>query len=97
MSEEEKKRLNQLGQSILKKNGFDLEEHQDYDWIRSMGGQGYAHHYLAYSKKNSKMNEVDASIYRQLIDIDSKLGTNDHRARELQDRSSNLIISETGA
>lgn len=41
-----------------------------------MGGEGYAHHYLAVCKANSKMNEVDASIYRQLIDIDSKLGTN---------------------
>ena len=35
MSEEEKKRLNQLGQSILKKNGFDLEKHQDHDWIKN--------------------------------------------------------------
>ena len=76
MSEEEKKRLFQLCQSILRENGFNLEEHQDYDWIKLMGGEGYAHHYLAVCKANSKMNEVDASIYRQLIDIDSKLGTN---------------------
>ena len=76
MSQEEKRRLFKLCQSILRENGFDLKNYQDYDWIRSMVGQGYAHYYLAVCKDNSKMNEVDASIYRQLIDIDSKLGTN---------------------
>ena len=74
MSEEEKKRLFQLCQSILRANGFYLD--RDYDSIKLMGGQGYAHHYLVVCKAYSKMNEVDASIYRQLVDIDSKHGTN---------------------
>ena len=76
VSEEEKKRLNQLGQSIFKENGFDLEEHQDYDWIRNKA-TGYAHYYLYKWNKSNKINEADVSIYRQLVDIDSKLGTND--------------------
>ena len=76
MSEEEKRRLFKLCQSILRENRFELKNYRDYDWIRSEGGYGYAHNYLAVCKADSKMNEVDASIYRQLIDIDSKLGTN---------------------
>ena len=82
MSEEEKKRLNQLGQSILKENGFDLEEHQDYDWIKNESIknetiEGYAEYYLLKCWNESEMNnEADATIYRQLVDIDSKLGSN---------------------
>ena len=74
MSENEKQRLNQIGLSILRENGFDDDE--DYDRIRTMRGAGYAHHYLEECWNDSKMlNEADVFIYRQLVDIDSKLGT----------------------
>ena len=68
--------MNQIGQSIFKKNGFDLEEHQNYDWIKNLAA-GYAHYYLQKCWNGSDMkNEADVSIYRRLVDIDSKLGTN---------------------
>ena len=75
MNEKEKKRLNQLGQSLFKENGLDLEEHQDYDWINNIA-YGYAHYYLYKCNKSDMISEADAFIYRQLIEIDSKLGTN---------------------
>ena len=98
LSEEEIKRLNRLGQRILRENGIFLEEHQDYDWIRKkvggkgiLGAGGYAHHFLVmwhWSQDDLKIREfpvlgvsipairkADASIYRKLVQIDSKLGT----------------------
>ena len=75
MNEKEKKRLNQLGQSLFKENGLDLEEHQDYDWIKNKA-YGYAHYYLYKCNESDMINGADAFIYRQLIEIDSKLGTN---------------------
>ena len=87
MNEEGKKRLNQLGQSILKEKGFDLKKYQDYDWIKNesiknetiegYAIEGYAEYYLLKCWNESEMNnEADATIYRQLVDIDSKLGSN---------------------
>ena len=73
----EANRLNQLAQSILKDNGIVLEEHQNYDWIRKEGVAGYAQVYLAECWNDSKMmNRANVSNYRQLLDIDSNLGTN---------------------
>ena len=75
MTEEDKKRLNKHGQSILKANGFDLEEHQDYYWIKNIAA-GYAHYYLYKFNESGMINNADLSIYDQLVNIDSKLGTN---------------------
>ena len=76
MSEKKKKRLNQLGQSILRKNGISMEEHQDYDWMRSEEGLGYAHYYLQKCWNESELiNKADVAVYKQLLEIDSKLGT----------------------
>ena len=76
VSEEEKIRLNKLVGNILREAGVDFEEDEDYDSIRKKGYAGYAHLYLQGCRNVSKkINEADASIYRQLIDIDSKLGT----------------------
>ena len=70
----EKRRLNQIGLSILRENGFDDTVY--YDQIRTMRGAGYAHQYLKECWNDLEMlNEADVSIYRQLVDIDSKLGT----------------------
>ena len=76
MSEKEKQRLNQLGQSILREKGIDLESNEDYDWIRTKNIAGYAHYYLRKCWNESEMiNDADVSIHNQLVSIDFKLGT----------------------
>ena len=83
VSKDEKKRLNQLGGEILRKAGLDFEEWKDYDWITKgvnhRGGiddEGYADYYLVRCwNESKKINEANASVYRQLVEIDSKLGT----------------------
>ena len=72
----EKKTFNELSLSILRENGIIWEKHKDYDWIRKRRGVGYAVQYLRECWNETEMvNHADVSIYRQLIDIDSKLGT----------------------
>ena len=64
MIEEEKTRLNQLGEKILN------EARLVFD-----GSTGYADCYLVGCWNNSKMiNEADESVYIQLVGIDSQLG-----------------------
>ena len=66
----------ELGQSILRENGFVLEEHQDYDWMITLKYAGYANYYLeSCLNRFTGINYADVSIHRQLIDIDSKLGS----------------------
>ena len=75
--------MNQLGVKILREAGLDFEEWKDYDWITKgvnhRGGiddEGYADYYLVKCWNDStKTNEADPSVYRQLVEIDSKLGT----------------------
>ena len=80
MSEEEKKRLDQLGCCILQDAGFISQtdgESVNYATIKQFGYYGYGHYYMQKCWNESKMtNETDAAIYRQLIEIDSVLGTN---------------------
>ena len=82
MSKEEKQ-LNQRAGRILREAGLVFEEWKDYNWITKgvnhRGGideEGYADYYLVKCWNKSKMiNEADVSVYRQLVAIDSKLGT----------------------
>ena len=73
----ERKRLNQLGGGILRDAGFVFEEWKDHCWIaKETHNVGYADYYLVKCWNDlKKINEANASVYRQLIDIDSKLGT----------------------
>ena len=74
--QKEKKRLNELGTTILNETGLDFEEWKDDDWIRKTTGQmGYAHYYLDECWNAPKrINEANATTYRKLVDIDSGLG-----------------------
>ena len=74
--QKEKKRLNELGATILNEAGLEFEEWKDDDWIRKTTGQmGYAHYYLDECWNASKpINEAKATTYRKLVDIDSELG-----------------------
>ena len=76
MNEEEKKRLNESGGKILREAGLDFEIWKDYDWIKKEAGYfGYAHYYLEKCQIDSKVtNEVDATVYQNLINIDTVLG-----------------------
>ena len=77
MSEAEKERLNQLGRRLLIEGGLVLADGLDYDLIIIGGGAGYAHYYLLEcGTLSERKDEADVYIYRQLVDIDSKLGTN---------------------
>ena len=74
----ENNELDQLGGQILRRAGLDFEEGKDYDWLTRDWPRyaGYAHFYLYACRNDSTMmNEADASIFNQLVGIDSKLGT----------------------
>lgn len=73
---EARRLLHQLGRNILRENGIISEDRNDYDWIfETNHHMGYASFYLVYSWNDSKMiNEADESVYRQFVEIDSKLG-----------------------
>ena len=77
MNGEEEQQLNQRAGRILREAGFIFEEWKDYNWIKKETDyEGYADYYLVNCFNEMKMiNEADASVYRQLVDIDSKLGT----------------------
>ena len=77
MNEEEKKRLNESGGKILREAGLDFEMWKDYDWIKKEAGYfGYAEYYLRQCQIDPKVtNEADATVYQNLINIDTALGT----------------------
>ena len=77
VSEEEKKLLKNLGGKILREAGLDFEEWKDYDWIKKeTKDEGYADYYLVRNwNESKKINEADATVYKKLVDIDAKLGT----------------------
>ena len=69
----------------MRKAGLDFEKWKDYDWItkgvdhrNGIDDEGYADYYLVKCwNESKKINEADASVYRRLLEIDSKLGTDD--------------------
>ena len=47
----------------------------DHDELRELGWVGYAHYYLQHCWDKSELtNKADIMIYKQLLEIDSKLG-----------------------
>ena len=68
ISNYDKTQLIQLREKILREAGIDFTEWKDNESAR------YAVYYLNRCWNNSKMiNEADASVYQQLVDIDLKL------------------------
>ena len=68
ISNDEKTQLNQLGKKVLSDAGIVFEDSKDNESAR------YSDYYLFKCLNHSKMiNEADASVYHQLIDIDLKL------------------------
>ena len=76
MTKGEEKRLNHLARNILREAGLIFEEWKDYDWTNKNEFEGFAEYYLAKCWNSLQMmNEADISIYLQLVEIDSVLGT----------------------
>ena len=64
----------------MKEAGLVFEDWKDYNSIRKRGGLrkvvGFAHAYLSHVVKGSKTDdEIDIQVYRQLMELDSRLGT----------------------
>ena len=75
ISDEERKELNMKAGRLFEnceiEVGFD-----DYDEIRVYGYVGYAENYLQESWDESELiNKADVTIYKQLLEIDTRLGT----------------------
>ena len=73
ISDDERKELNMKAGRLFKNCGIDM---YDYDELRKVGWVGYAHFYLVECWNKSELkNEADVAVYKQLLEIDSKLGT----------------------
>ena len=77
MSEKERKELNLKAGGLIKSQGRSIAVTENlFDALRENGYVGYAHNYLQQCWNESELtNKADVAIYKQLLDIDSKLGT----------------------
>ena len=78
ISDEERKELNLEAGRMVKSQGLYMAVKDDeYDELREeYGYAGYASNYLSQCwDKSDLKNKADVKIYKQLLEIDSKLGT----------------------
>ena len=78
MSKKERKELNLMAGRLIQSLGINMiVEDGFYDVLREKHGYvGYANYYLKECWDESKLNnKADVEIYKQLLEIDSKLGT----------------------
>ena len=53
-----------------------MDKVDKHDELRELGYVGYAHYYLQACWNESELeNKADVTIYKQLLEIDAKLGT----------------------
>ena len=75
ISDEEMKESNLQAGRLFESLGIDMI-FDDFNEIREDGGVGYAHYYLRECLDESELkNNADVTIYKQLLEIDAKLGT----------------------
>ena len=75
ISDEEQITLNLNAGKLFESLGIDMI-FDDYDEIREYDYVGYAHYYLKKSWTESELrNNADVAIYKQLLEIDAKIGT----------------------
>ena len=73
ISDEERKTLNLKAGRLFENCEIAM---YDYDVLRKKGGAGYGHYYLQKCWNESELtNKADVAVYKQLLEIDSKLGT----------------------
>ena len=77
MSVEERRELNLKAGRLIKSLGISIAVTENkFDVLRKKGYAGYAHYYLKGCWNESELkNKADVTIYKQLLEIDSKLGT----------------------
>ena len=73
ISDEETKELNSQAGRLFESLGIDM---YDYDALQKVDWVGYGHYYLQECWDESELkNKADVTIYKQLLEIDAKLGT----------------------
>ena len=77
MSDDERKELNLKAGRLIKSQGISFPVNENlFDVLREKGFVGYAHYYLQDCWDKSELkNKADVTIYKQLLEIDAKLGT----------------------
>ena len=78
MSNTERKELNLQAGRLIKSLGISIavNENEFVALREKHGWVGYAHYYLQKSWDESELkNKADVTVYKQLLEIDSKLGT----------------------
>ena len=77
LSDKKRKRLNLKAGRLINSLGIFIHvTENNFDVLRELGWVGYAEYYLHNCWNVSELkNKADMSIYKQLLEIDSKLGT----------------------
>ena len=77
MSNKERKELNLKAGRLIKSLGIFINVTENrLDVLREKGFVGYANYYLKKCWDKSELkNKADVAVYKQLLEIDSKLGT----------------------
>ena len=78
MSDKERKELNLKAGRLIKSLGIPIAvTENNFDMLREeLGYVGYAHYYLQGCLDETQLkNNANVIIYKQLLEIDSKLGT----------------------
>ena len=77
MSDKERKELNLKAGKLLQGLGINVVVKDDeYDELKELGYVGYANYYIRNCWEDSELkNRADVVVYKQLLEIDSKLGT----------------------
>ena len=77
ISDKERKESNLKAEKIIDSLGIRIRvTGNEFDVLRKVGYVGYANYYLRVCWDKSELkNKADVTIYKQLLEIDSKLGT----------------------
>ena len=78
ISDDERRKLNMNAGRLIKSRGISIAvTENNFDVLREKHGYvGYANYYLHNCwEKSDLKNKADVSIYKQLLEIDAKLGT----------------------
>ena len=77
MSDAERKKLNLEAGRLIQSLEISIPIRETgFDQLRKLGFVGYANYYLPNCfDKSQLVNKADVTIYKQLLEIDSKLGT----------------------
>ena len=77
MSNDERKELNLKAGTLINSLGIEMDvKDGEYDELRERRFVGYANYYLFNCWNKSELkNKADLTIYKQLLEIDAKLGT----------------------